>query len=158
MNFSTASAVLKKSIMYDMACALGRDLCFRCGQRIESYKDLSVDHKKAWMGDPDPKSSFYSLDNIAFSHYLCNIKARETGYGMARVGGKAKSRNKLGFKGVAQSKNKKRFRAVLRHTGSTKPMYSEYFPSLEEAAAAYDEMAARELGEKAVTNSMMGLL
>lgn len=73
MNIGTASSQLKKRIMFKLLQRLGEDFCYQCKERIESVDDLSVEHKVAWLHvSPD---LFWDLDNIAFSHLSCNIKA-----------------------------------------------------------------------------------
>ncbi len=37
--------------------------------------EFSIEHKIPWQSAEDPKESFFDLDNIAFSHLKCNIKA-----------------------------------------------------------------------------------
>lgn len=73
--FGTAMNQLRKNIMFDMMKQLNKDICFRCGEKIETVKDFSIEHKKAWQQDRNPKESFYDLNNITFSHLKCNIGA-----------------------------------------------------------------------------------
>lgn len=73
LNFSTATQRLRKLIMWSLIQETGKDVCFRCGERIEDADDLSIEHKAPWQSAPDPKASFFSLDNIAFSHLRCNV-------------------------------------------------------------------------------------
>lgn len=63
MPIGTASARLKKALMPRLFQKLGENLCYRCGERIEEDKDLSVEHKLAWF-DVDP-ALFWDLDNVA---------------------------------------------------------------------------------------------
>lgn len=79
INPGTASSILKKSIMYSMARRLGEDVCYQCKEKIKSIDEFSVEHKKPWLDSDDPKGLFFDLDNIAFSHMSCNIKARRAG-------------------------------------------------------------------------------
>ena len=72
MSFGTASNRLRKSILFSLVQQIGLDKCFRCGQKIEYERDLSIEHKKPWQSDADPVQSFFDLDNIAFSHLKCN--------------------------------------------------------------------------------------
>lgn len=71
----TASNKLRKAIIFEMMQKLERDTCFQCGEEIESVDDLSIEHKVPWQSAEDPIKSFYDLDNIAFSHIHCNIRA-----------------------------------------------------------------------------------
>jgi hypothetical protein len=61
---------LVKLILFRFARHLGMDLCFRCGERIESADELSIEHKEPWL-DVDSKL-YWDENNIAFSHLRCN--------------------------------------------------------------------------------------
>ena len=75
INPSTASNRLKKHLMYTLAVKLDMHWCFQCGAEIESYKDMSIEHKTPWLHSEDPKGLFFDIDNIAFSHKACNYLA-----------------------------------------------------------------------------------
>lgn len=77
VNVSTAQAKLRKSIIFKLVVELAQDICFQCNERIENIDELSIEHKKPWL-DVD-KNLFWDLDNIAFSHLSCNIKASRNG-------------------------------------------------------------------------------
>jgi len=72
MPVGTAAGRLRKQIMFELIGRQGLDTCFRCGQKIESAEELSIDHKQDWI---DNHELFWDLDNIAFSHFLCNSVA-----------------------------------------------------------------------------------
>lgn len=73
MPFGTANARLRKAIMFMLAKKAKLDRCFRCGKRIRTVDEFSIDHKQDWMhGDP---ALFWETENIAFSHRRCNIQA-----------------------------------------------------------------------------------
>lgn len=72
MPHGTANGKLTKMILFDFAERLNLLNCFRCGRRIETLRDLSVEHKEAWMSAVDPRASYFDLNNIAFSHLSCN--------------------------------------------------------------------------------------
>ena len=72
LNFSTATQRLRKLILWSIVRETNRDICFRCSQRIESVDDLSIEHKQPWQSAPDPRTAFFDLNNIAFSHLWCN--------------------------------------------------------------------------------------
>lgn len=78
--FGTANAKLKKSIFFKLLQEVGKDVCFQCGRKIEAINELSIEHKVPWMGTDNPVESFYDLDNIAFSHLVCNIRASSIKY------------------------------------------------------------------------------
>ena len=83
MPYGTARNVLNKQLMFTFVQRLGLDTCHQCGKRIESVDNLSVEHKKAWLHEPNAKELFFDLDNIAFSHHKCNSAAarRDTDFG-----------------------------------------------------------------------------
>lgn len=66
---------LRKMLLFQMAQQLGRDTCYRCGDRIDTLDEFSIDHKQPWSGRN--VDLFWSLDNIAFSHLVCNVERRE---------------------------------------------------------------------------------
>ena len=74
-DFFKADRLLKKMILFSLVVETDRDTCYRCGLKIESEKELSIDHKVSWRKSESPKELFYSLDNIAFSHLSCNAGA-----------------------------------------------------------------------------------
>ena len=75
INISTATSSLRKQIMYSMAKELNRDICYQCNKRIETLKQFSIEHKVPWRKSGKEKELFFSMDNIAFSHNSCNIRA-----------------------------------------------------------------------------------
>lgn len=77
LNYSTAAARLDRKILFWLTQKAGLDTCHRCGKRIESVEELSIEHKEPWR-DVDP-ALFWDLDNIAFSHRKCNYAAGSMG-------------------------------------------------------------------------------
>ena len=75
MTTGKARGLLVKMLLFEMAQKLGRDICFRCGQRIEGFSQISIEHKIAWLDSEDPAALYFDLSNIAFSHHVCNSKA-----------------------------------------------------------------------------------
>lgn len=73
MKHGTAEHRLRKLVLFRLVQQTGNDICFRCGDRIESPESLSIEHKRPWLGVD--KSLFWDLDNIAFSHLGCNSRA-----------------------------------------------------------------------------------
>jgi hypothetical protein len=74
MNISTAQGRLDKEILFALVKECKRDICYRCGRKIERAEDLSIDHKVAWL-DKDPALFWDVKNNIAFSHKRCNYAA-----------------------------------------------------------------------------------
>jgi hypothetical protein len=78
MPFGTANGRLKKLLIYDLANKLELLNCFRCGKKILSVNDFSIDHKKSWLYSNNPVKYFFDVTNIAFSHISCNTAAGRT--------------------------------------------------------------------------------
>ena len=77
MPHGTAQNRLRKNIVFSLLQRLNENVCFKCGQTIETAEDLSIEHKVPWLyGAPD---LFWNLDNIAFSHRRCNRPDRPRG-------------------------------------------------------------------------------
>ncbi len=70
MPIGTAMNRLRKMARLRLLQRLGEDTCYRCGEKITSADNLSLDHKQDWLGRDS--ELFWDLDNIAFSHQLCN--------------------------------------------------------------------------------------
>lgn len=75
MPNGTATARLRKSILFKLVQETGRNICFQCGKAIESEEELSIEHKVPWLDSGDPVKLFFDLNNIAFSHLSCNVAA-----------------------------------------------------------------------------------
>lgn len=75
MPFGTASGQLRKLILFDLLKKLNKNICFRCGEEISNIEELSIEHIVPWLDSDNPKELFFSLENISFSHLLCNIRA-----------------------------------------------------------------------------------
>jgi hypothetical protein len=73
MPIGTATAILRKDILFNLIQKCGLDICFQCGNKIEFVDDLSIEHKVPWLDSNDPVKNFFNLENIAFSHLKCNI-------------------------------------------------------------------------------------
>ena len=75
MDPGTASNRLVKALLFSFGKKLDMQWCFHCGAQIESYKDMSIEHKVPWLHSENPLKLYFDLDNIAFSHKSCNYKA-----------------------------------------------------------------------------------
>jgi len=73
LQFGTACNKLRRLIMFQLVQETGRDVCFQCGELIESVDELSIEHKQPWSVSENPREAFFDLSNIAFSHNRCNI-------------------------------------------------------------------------------------
>lgn len=74
-HFGTASHRLRRALMFSLVQRLGEDICFRCGEKIVSVKEFTIEHKASWQLAVDPIVAFFDLSNIAFSHSACNYGA-----------------------------------------------------------------------------------
>lgn len=72
MPHGTASHKLRKSLLYKYVRLANHHFCYKCGAKIETVDELSIEHKKPWE-NIDP-ALFWDLDNITFSHLVCNKK------------------------------------------------------------------------------------
>lgn len=70
INYSTASAKLRKQILFKLVQQCNLDECFKCKTKIENLEELSIEHKLNWY--VNGVEYFWDLDNIAFSHLKCN--------------------------------------------------------------------------------------
>ena len=77
MPHGTAQNRLRKMIIFHLAQRLGEDFCFKCGRRIATAEELSIEHKTPWLHGE--LSLFWDMGNIAFSHRRCNTVDRPVG-------------------------------------------------------------------------------
>lgn len=112
MNHSTASSRLKKNLLWSYVVKCGDDVCFQCGEKINSVDDLSVEHKKPWLHSENPLELFFDEDNIAFSHLVCNVAS-------ARKDGQRKYFTEAERKSALKASRKKYAEKVCPDTGLT---------------------------------------
>jgi len=74
-SVSTAQHKLRKKIMFQLVQRCGLDSCYQCGTKIVNIDGFSIEHKIPWLHSGSPHELFYDLDNVAFSHLSCNIRA-----------------------------------------------------------------------------------
>lgn len=75
MSLGKANAILLRSILFKLACETDNHSCYRCGKPIMTVAEMSIEHKVPWQDGDDPIRLFFNLDNIAFSHRVCNYRA-----------------------------------------------------------------------------------
>ncbi|RPJ69204.1 MAG: hypothetical protein EHM20_16665, partial [Alphaproteobacteria bacterium] len=59
MPIGTATAVLRKNILFSLIKQLELDVCFQCGEKIESVDNLSIEHKVPWLDSENPTELFF---------------------------------------------------------------------------------------------------
>lgn len=75
MNPSTAQHRLLKDILWDLVVKANLDTCCKCGNKM-CRNTFSIEHIVPWLDSENPVDLFFNLNNIAFSHLLCNIADR----------------------------------------------------------------------------------
>ena len=75
MSFGMASSRLRKSVLFMLMKKCDMDECYQCGKLIDSIDDLSIEHKTPWLDSDNPRNLFFDINNIAFSHLVCNRRA-----------------------------------------------------------------------------------
>lgn len=84
MSGGKASNILKKQILFMFVQRCNEDICFKCGKKIETVDELSIEHKLPWL-DRDV-NLFWDLNNIAFSHLKCNKQHRIGAIKLRKIG------------------------------------------------------------------------
>lgn len=79
MPFGTANGRLRKNLIFYLAGKLDMLSCYRCQQTIEAIEDFSIEHTKSWQFAENPIEAFFDVENIAFSHLICNTQASKAG-------------------------------------------------------------------------------
>jgi len=82
LSISSAYAVLRKSILFNLAGYLDMSNCVRCGLSIGDVKVFSLEHIVPWEGRD--LALFWDLGNIGFSHVRCNVPHRYNTLGKIR--------------------------------------------------------------------------
>ena len=73
MNPSTAAHRLRTDIMFKIIMDAGY-VCHQCGE-VLTRDTFSIEHKEPWLDSENPLKLYFDLENIAFSHYSCNVGA-----------------------------------------------------------------------------------
>lgn len=84
MPLGTAANRLRKLVLFNLLQKYGEDTCFKCGSKITTAAELSIEHKEPWEGRDT--SLFWDLSNIAFSHLKCNRPSRTAGQALRKIG------------------------------------------------------------------------
>lgn len=72
-SLGAASNRLIKDLLFKLAIETGHR-CHQCGEAL-TRDQFSIEHKTPWLDSDDPIKNFFDLENIAFSHRRCNIRA-----------------------------------------------------------------------------------
>jgi hypothetical protein len=70
MSHGAAANRLRKLVLFRQLEKHKENVCVKCGEVILTVEDLSIEHIKPWEGRD--ASLFWNLDNVAFSHTVCN--------------------------------------------------------------------------------------
>jgi hypothetical protein len=73
MDPGGASVRLNRDLLFKFVMSSG-EKCFRCGGEL-TRETFSIEHKEPWLDSHDPVKLFFDLDNVAFSHKVCNYRA-----------------------------------------------------------------------------------
>jgi glutamyl/glutaminyl-tRNA synthetase len=107
MPAGTASARLKKMILFKLVKGADLDTCYRCGYKIEDIDELSIEHMISWQLSENPVETFFDLDNVSFSHLNCNVSAVDkTAFLNTKVFGEQQGLSKLKENDVIEIKQK----------------------------------------------------
>lgn len=68
-NYQTARHTLTRMLLFN---GLQDKTCYRCREDIDTWQELSIEHKTPWRSATSPSSVFYDLADITFSHLDCN--------------------------------------------------------------------------------------
>ncbi len=63
-----------RDILWNFITKTNSDYCCRCGEKMER-SNFSVEHLIPWLDSDDPVKLFFDMENISFSHYVCNNRA-----------------------------------------------------------------------------------
>ena len=73
MPFGTACNKLRRIVMFHLLLKHSENICFVCGEVIRSPEELTIEHKAAWLASGP--ELFWDVNNIAFAHQGCNLRA-----------------------------------------------------------------------------------
>lgn len=74
MNPSTASQRLLKDLLFDFVIKSGY-VCHKCGGGL-TRDTFSIEHIVPWLDSNNPVELFFNLENIGYSHLVCNVGSR----------------------------------------------------------------------------------
>jgi len=80
MPFGTANGRLRKKVLFSLVVKYNENICYRCKAKILSIDEFTIEHKQPWLHVS--VDLFWDIDNIAFSHLVCNVSAASKPWGM----------------------------------------------------------------------------
>lgn len=84
--FGTAQNKLRKKLLFHLAGKANMLQCYRCAEQIETVAGFSVEHTKSWQYSANPVETFYDVEEIAFSHLICNVSAsKDSSYSQKQI-------------------------------------------------------------------------
>ena len=74
-----------KLFLFHIAKRLNKDICYRCGNKIDTVRELSIDHIQSWYKSSIQEFKpelFFDVTNCKMSHLHCNCSAARGGKGL----------------------------------------------------------------------------
>lgn len=132
-SFGKLNAQLKGRYLFYLVKKLNKNICFRCGQSIDSSEEFSIEHKIPYING---NSNLYlDLSNIDFAHRKCNSGESKKGTGKFKYFGISRiyvDRPDKGFKNYNATCN------IPNGTKGTRQKSLSCFETQEEAAICRD--------------------
>lgn len=129
-SYATLSKQGIKKFLFQLVKKCGLDNCVRCGQKIESSSELSIEHSIPYGRIEDPvekEKAFYDIKSIKFSHLLCNCSHRNAFIG---------DNEYTGVQRYTVASSNEKFRCCMSIDG--KSFKFGNFRKVEEAAIVHD--------------------
>ena len=73
MSHGAACSKLRKQLLFKYVSLAGENFCYQCGEEIINIDEFTIEHKQPWLHES--ADLFWDMENIAFSHSICNMKA-----------------------------------------------------------------------------------
>ena len=96
MDLGTAQHQLRKCVLFGLVSETFGTKCFRCSKEM-TKDDFTLDHKIAWRNSAKARKLFWDVENVAWSHLVCNTQASRSYNGLLEF---CKSGHKLSGRNV----------------------------------------------------------
>lgn len=111
---------LRSKFIFSLVQRTGRDICYRCGQKIESLDEFSIEHKESYVNKDSEtaKKLYFDMNNITFSHLSCNCAASTQGtgkfgyFGIKKVSGVPQGKGLMEYVATCRTKDMKHQRTL----------------------------------------------